>query len=233
MKGPPSAKPEAAAAELLAYMYDRSLDLVRAAQPAVADEPVARPGLARLGARARSAQAHGQWVIGDRVGPACRRRRPLRGDQLKLDVGLRHGRAGPALRSTVGGGGDGYGFAERDGRGGAVGRAAFRRRREGRRANDEVRGAGPGRALALPLARRRSANKAAALRPRSLTRPPSCRAPTSPRRRSGSRSSSPVADGAATIEFTVPDSVTSWTSGCTRSRRRPARRLDHAAGAVA
>ena len=27
VRGPPSAKPEAAAAELLAYMYDRSLDL--------------------------------------------------------------------------------------------------------------------------------------------------------------------------------------------------------------
>ena len=43
MKGPPSARPEAAAAELLAYMYDRSLDLFAPHRPPSPMEPVAEP----------------------------------------------------------------------------------------------------------------------------------------------------------------------------------------------
>jgi uncharacterized protein YfaS (alpha-2-macroglobulin family) len=202
VRGPPSAKPEAAAAELLAYMYDRSLDLFAPHNP---PSPMSLwPDRASsVSVASTLGEAHGQWIAGEGWDERPQAP-PLRGDQLKQTSG--YGIGGPGRRRfapDAGGGGDIFGRAEAEG----VPLAAPSSPAEGKASGRMMK------AEALAVAPAPAANQAARVAGDVAAGAPS---PIVPRANFAETAfwqpqllTGP--DGAATIAFTVPDSVTSWT----------------------
>ena len=198
VKGPASAKPEAAVAEILAYMYDRSLDLFA---PHTPPSPMSLwpSGVSYARSRSSLGQASFQW-IDSRGWPGPPNAPDLHGDELKLEDGYGIGGFGKMSR----GGGSrvmmkSMPMAMAPAPSPAAdlpGESAMERSRE--ISND----AAPARLQGAPAqAFAKSDPQAAAnapirsnfaetafWKPNLLTGP----------------------DGAASIEFTVPDSVTSW-----------------------
>ena len=172
------------AAELLSYMYDRSLDLFRPHAPA--DPLTFYPNRATVGpVRASLGESYGQWVIQKGFG-LVPEGEPLRGDRLKFFEG--YGIGGPGARGRR---------VMVDGV--AVGMAAnappmMQASRVAENASERgfVSGAVEKKAEAErpapPVALRSEFAETAFWRPHLLT----------------------DAQGSAAIEFTVPDSVTSW-----------------------
>jgi uncharacterized protein YfaS (alpha-2-macroglobulin family) len=200
VKGPTGANLEAGAAELLAYMYDRSLDIFAQHNP---PSPFSLYGRLIWPAALQSSlgQTQGQLIAG-------RLFVPLPYPLLQVDV-LRfydnYGIGGPGGRGGGGGGGRGGGFGSGVGAGLVGGVASgmsetiaapsaapmpdFGRRRdqgESVTVQDALQSAGEAAQAEAPL--RSNFAETAFWRPQLLTGP----------------------DGSASIEFTVPDSVTSW-----------------------
>lgn len=209
VKGPATARPEAAAAELLAYMYDRSLDLFA---PHVPPSPMNLwPSHLEIPALADSlGEAFGGWVE-SRGWPTPPRAPDLHGDRLKFDQ--RYGIGGPGRRGS-------FGVMRMHALGGAVDR-----QEEG--AAMEMDKAMPPPA---PMAAMGKMKKEANLAPSISTAAAAVRKPESESPRAAPAAPPPPpalrsnfsetafwrpnlltgADGSATLEFTVPDSVTSW-----------------------
>ena len=207
VRGPPSAKPEAAAAELLAYMYDRSLDLFAPRSP---PSPMSLwPDRATFAwVKSSLGEANALW-IGEQEWDTVPSAPALVGDRLKQTSG--DGIGGPGRR-----GGYEYeddllegGESEMDAlrpaealagpppssRAAAVSVGGMAGKQMALRAygNDgkaEVGGAVAGGTVAPPaVVPRANFAETAFWQPQLLTGP----------------------DGSATISFTVPDSVTSWS----------------------
>ncbi|HEY4185400.1 MAG TPA: alpha-2-macroglobulin family protein [Polyangia bacterium] len=202
VKAPPGARAETAAAELLAYMYDRSLDLFAPHNP---PSPMSLwPNRASAPALQSSlGQSYGQWIASDHwgdvpAGPS------LHGDRLKEESGYGIGGLG---EMGMGGGGFGFGNVRMRSMAMAPAMAAapaakpqmmakssgmatmFADKNADKEMENAFVGGSPSRApapAAIPL--RADFSETAFWRPHLLT----------------------DRDGVASIEFTVPDSVTSW-----------------------
>jgi uncharacterized protein YfaS (alpha-2-macroglobulin family) len=206
VRGPPSAKPEAAAAELLAYMYDRSLDLFAPHSP---PSPMSlwpdRVTFAWV--QSSLGQASGQWVssadwgrlpsepslVGDRLkntsgygigGPGRRRFRSMhKGEANEGDLEVpMPSPAAPAAAARA--------FEPIGGKVAAQANLRLDEDRDGTPDEKEKRvvagSAGPAAPAVVPRA---NFAETAFWQPQLVTGP----------------------DGAATISFAVPDSVTSWS----------------------
>jgi len=202
VKGPPAAKPEAAAAEILAYMYDRSLDLFG---PHTAPSPMDLwPSRVSLpSAHSSLGQAWSQWIE-SRGWPSPPSGPNLHGDSLKSE--------------------DGYGIGGMGMMGGFGSNVRMRRGHllEG--------GAAP--MMAMPAPAPPSAPGDGDVAKMEAPRQASLRAAPKMVGNSASVADGPEApvpvrsnfsetafwrpnlltgpDGSASLEFTVPDSVTSW-----------------------
>jgi uncharacterized protein YfaS (alpha-2-macroglobulin family) len=178
VEGPDGAPVAPAAAELLAYMYDRSLD---AFAPYSAPSPLSlyphRTAIAW--SRASLGETGFAWLKG--AFPELPAWPVLRPDSLRLYAG--YGIGGPGVRGLVGGAYPSAPMAEAVADQAAMPVAA--KVAVARQASEEVKAAA---AAEAPAAIRSRFDETAFWQPHLLT---------------GS-------DGSASIEFTVPDSVTSW-----------------------
>ncbi|MCP3142535.1 alpha-2-macroglobulin family protein [Pyxidicoccus xibeiensis] len=200
VKGPKGAKVEAGAAELLAYMYDQSLDLFAPhVPPSVAALYPRRTAPVDL--RASVGVAMGQWLVSEGYGEVKGWSQPS-GDQLRIEDNYGLGGPGRRLRNRFGS------------TGGAVSRA-------------------PSAAAPMAVESREEAEVAGAPPPPPPPAPPgepakkamneakadvqAQAAPAEPVRSNFAETAFWVPqlltgpDGSATLEFTVPDSVTAWS----------------------
>jgi alpha-2-macroglobulin len=210
VKGPKGAKVEAGAAELLAYMYDQSLDLFAPhAPPSVSGLYPYRAGSVDL--RPSMGEAVSRWLYGQDFGRTMSWEAP-RGDQLRFHEG--YGIGGPGQRGlmrkkALAGARNGHGDAEE--------------------ARAEAPPPPPPSPSAMPLAARADAMKSPAReesgvvggvvgQPMGGQPPPAEAAPQEPPRSNFSETAFWIPrlltgrDGSATLEFTVPDSVTAWSA---------------------
>jgi uncharacterized protein YfaS (alpha-2-macroglobulin family) len=182
VKGPSGANVEAGAAELLAYMYDRSLDIFAPHQPPDPLRVYSRQSYPSS-FQSNLGQAPSQFIIDKLFSPPAYP--TLSGDHLKFYDN--YGVGGPGMRR--------YGY----GRGGGIGRVAQAVMVQAERApaapmamdrlgKEETKATKEAATQEAPAPLRTDFAETAFWRPQLLT---------------GS-------DGSAAIEFTVPDSVTAW-----------------------
>ncbi|MCP3101320.1 MG2 domain-containing protein [Myxococcus sp. K15C18031901] len=201
--GPRGAKVEAGAAELLAYMYDQSLDLFMKHTPQDVAALYPARGSTTLLPSSLSV-ANTMWLVSDRYGESPGWEPPAV-DRLKFEEG--YGLGGPGAR-----GGFGSGPMM------ATGRMERARRSAAPVAEPKPADAPPPppppapgmvmqESVAKPLAKEKSANAA----------PEAGASPEAVSMRSNFAETAfwvpqllTDADGSATLEFTVPDSVTAW-----------------------
>ncbi len=196
----PSGRPvEAGAAEVLAYMYDKSLDFFSPHNP---PDPLSLyPTRTRmLALNTNLGQSWGMYLVNDLFRPQAVPE--LQGDRVKFYEG--YGIGGPGRRGGIGAG-----------RGSGVGIA-------GRVGTEAVTVSANGQALAEPPARPAASAKMATDRFEAVSREPAQMAVTAaaeapPEMRSNFAETAfwqphllTDSQGSATIEFKVPDSVTAW-----------------------
>ena len=218
-----AARPEKAAAELLAYMYDRSLDAFAPHSPAEPALALSRTARRRLEPARTLGEAPFQCVRERRFRRLPTSAPASAATRLKFHGG--YGIGGPGRRGGMVGGVCDGGASRRSplrppsaavaatrreaGAGARNGSRAARRRRKRREGRVAAR---PRRRAAAAVALRSDFAETAFWQPHLLT----------------------GADGSASIEFTVPDSVTSWNvfvhavtrtcaAGSVRRRRRASR----------
>ncbi|QSQ16253.1 hypothetical protein JY572_09490 [Myxococcus landrumensis] len=202
VKGPKGAKVEAGAAELLAYMYDQSLDLFAPHVPASVSNLYPQ----RMGAGAPSASLsmeQAQWLVSHDYGGFFSWSAPD-GDALKFEEG--YGLGGPGYRRRR------FGMGYAPSASGVIRESAARPQQVMKRKMDSDEG---GRSPAPPpgmptLAEAKNENQRGGA--------PSSGEPPAVEMRSNFAETAfwipqllTGADGSASLEFTVPDSVTAWS----------------------
>ncbi len=200
VKGPRGAKVEAGAAELLAYMYDQSLDLfAKQAPPSVAGLYPRWNTVMDLRPSVGLADFH--WLVNDAYGEVAGWPHP-QPDALRFEDG--YGLGGPGRLRFRGRGPGGGGRAY-------VAEAARPAPMESRR---EMAGAPPPPA---PATATRMKSMASPAQEEALS-DGNAQEPSAPALRSNFAETAfwvpqvlTGADGSATLEFTVPDSVTAWS----------------------
>ncbi|MCE9667245.1 MG2 domain-containing protein [Myxococcus stipitatus] len=202
--GPQGAKVEAGAAELLAYMYDQSLDLfMKHAPPSVA---TLYPQRTTSGSFESSlVAADTMWIISDRYGET-----PMWGppeqDRLKFEEG--YGLGGPGARYMYG-----YGMGEPRRQAALMQRSAPSEAKAKKEAGAPPP---PPPAPAMPMQEEVESDALAKPDAQGGREPAPAEASAS-LRSNFSETAFWVpqlltdADGSATLEFTVPDSVTAWS----------------------
>lgn len=206
VKGPNGAKVDAGVAELLAYMYDQSLDLFAPHVPAsVADLYSQRMPSAELSASLSMEQ--GQWLVSDHYGDFSSWATP---DEDRLKFEDSYGLGGPGYRRRR------FGEAFESSRSSGTLRALARPQQVMKRKMMADEGAmppapAPSGVMAQAVAESKDANQQRGGGPSSGEAPPN-----------GLRSNFAETafwvpqlltgpDGSASLEFTVPDSVTAWS----------------------
>ncbi|MCP3161646.1 alpha-2-macroglobulin family protein [Myxococcus qinghaiensis] len=205
VKGPKGAKVEAGAAELLAYMYDQSLDLFAPHSPPSVSS-LYPPRMSSVSLLSSLSQGASQWLVSNGYGEAYQWVPPS-SDRLKFEDN--YGLGGPGYRRYRGGHSrsmESFG-AVSAARPAPVARseAKMESRREESEAPPPPPGAPPMEEMASAADKQQAGGLAQAeAAPAALRSNFAETAFWVPQLLTG-------ADGAATLEFTVPDSVTAWS----------------------
>ncbi|NMO17926.1 hypothetical protein HPC49_17680 [Pyxidicoccus fallax] len=201
VRGPKGAKVEAGAAELLAYMYDQSLDLfAKHTPPSVAALYPRRTSEVELRASVGATMA--QWLVNAGFGEVQSWEAPSP-DTLKFEEN--YGLGGPGRRRL------------RAYAGGAVSRAPKPTAAPGSPMAESMESGPPPPPPPAPSASAREEAKQQVMADSSTAGQPGQAAPAQTLRSNFAETAFWVpqlltgADGSATLEFTVPDSVTAWS----------------------